>query len=79
MNALRLAELTRRQAALFEELALVAREIADVLAGREEEAPAPANDTRRPPVREPYTPPPREVAPIARARAKRGLTRIGER
>lgn len=74
MTAARLAELFRLRASTSAELARLDSQIADELADAGEASPVP--EARRPRPREPYLPPPQEVSPIARARAKRVVARI---
>ena len=76
MNPARLAEIALQRAALYEDLARLERAAAAELAGEADEAPAPAATARKVPVREPHRPAPRDVAPIAQARARRALNRI---
>jgi hypothetical protein len=75
VNAARLAELHRKRAALEAELAEVDEAIANAF---DDQGPPPATSPqRRPPVRQPYKPPPREVSPIAHATAGRQLKKMG--
>lgn len=78
MNTSRLAQLFRELAARQAEEARVSSLIADELDGAGEEA-EPPKAPRRPPVREPYRPEPREISDTARATAARGLRKIGAR
>lgn len=77
MNPARLAELFLQLASYSAERARIESAIAAELVGTDEASPAP--EARRPRPREPYRPPPQEVSPIARARAKRVVARISRK